>query len=119
MPRSVSQMFPSRWLRAADLPRAVTVKIISVDVQEMRQVDGTRAWKALLGFEGKEKRLIVNKTQAEALARLTGSEQLAEWIGHTVRLAPGTAHNGRGTIAILAAEQPAVPTNGASSEPEA
>ena len=119
MPKSVSEMFPSKWLRAADLPRVVTVKIASVDVQEMRQVDGTRAWKALIGFEGKEKRLIVNKTQAEALARLTGSEHFANWIGHTVRLAPATAHNGRATIAILAAEQPAVLTNGASSEPEA
>lgn len=104
MPRSVSQMFPSKWLRAADLPRVVTVKIASVDVQEMRQVDGSKAWKALIGFENKEKKLICNKTQAEALARLTGSEQFAEWIGHTVRLAPATAHNGRPTIAILAVE---------------
>ena len=100
-PETVSELFPRPWLCAADLQgRPVRVTIHRVDVEDVRQRDGSTVLKAVLTFERATKRMILNKTQCEALAELTGTERLAEWVGHSVVLSPGTAPNGKPTIVI-------------------
>ena len=48
-PRTVSDLFPSPWLKAEDLAgRAVTVKIVAAQVETIRQFDGTQAPKLVL-----------------------------------------------------------------------
>jgi len=104
LPQTVSELFPRQWLKAEDLSgRAVTVKILAVDVEELRQPNGERKAAAVLRFARTDKRLILNKTQCGALAAICGSERLADWQGHSVQLTPATAPNGKPTIAILAA----------------
>lgn len=103
LPQTVGDLYPRKWLKCEDLGgRAVTVKILAVDVDELRQPDGTRRQAAVLTFERASKRLILNKTQCGALAAICGSERLADWPGHTVQLTPATAPNGKPTIAIRA-----------------
>ncbi len=108
-PETVSELYPSKWLKAADLNgRAVTVKITRVDVEEFRQRDGSKKLAAVLTFERARKRMILNKTQCGQMVAITGSERFADWVGHTVMLVPATAHNGKATIAI----REAPPQNG-------
>jgi hypothetical protein len=103
-PQTVSELYPPKWVKAADLGgHAVTVKISDVTVESFRLPDGTQRASAVLAFEGRTKRLILNKTQCKQLAEITGSERFEEWVGRSVSLAPATAQNGKPTIAIRAA----------------
>lgn len=103
-PATVSELYPSPWLKPEDLAgRAVTVKIVAAQVEEIRQFDGSKAPKLVISFEKASKRLIANKTQARRLAELTQTEAFAAWAGHRVTLKPAVAQNGKPTIAIDAA----------------
>jgi len=100
-PKTVSELYPPKWVKAADLGgRAVTVKIAEVTVESFRMPDGTFRASAVLAFEGKTKRLILNKTQCKELVEITGSERFEDWVGRSISLAPATAQNGKPTIAI-------------------
>ena len=100
-PATVSELYPSQWLRAGDLrPGGARVKIIAVEVQEMRQRDGTTKQSAVLTFERCTKRMICNITQCRALTEILESERFADWVGHTVCLVPAVASNGKGTIEV-------------------
>jgi hypothetical protein len=103
VPKTVSELYPPKWVKAADLGgHAVSVKITSVTVESFRLPDGTFRASAVLAFEGKTKRLILNRTQCKQLAEVAGSERFEDWVGRTVILAPATAQNGKPTIAIRA-----------------
>jgi hypothetical protein len=102
-PKTVSELYPPKWVKAADLGgHVVTVVISDVTVESFRLPDGTHRASAVLAFEGKTKRLILNKTQCKQLAEITGSERFEEWVGRSVSLAPAMAQNGKPTISIRA-----------------
>ena len=97
MPK-VSQIYASPWLRAADLlGSTVTVTVARVSAEEVRQRDNTTSPRIIPDFASKQKRLILNKTQARSLAAALGDEA-ADWRGARITLRPGTAHNGLPTI---------------------
>jgi len=99
--RTVSDVYPSPWLRPEDLAGAARrVQVESVDVQGFRQRDGSTQEKIVVGFLGKQKRMICNVTQARALAEIAGSEEIDRWAGAQVVLTPARATNGKLTIAV-------------------
>lgn len=128
-PQTLSQLYPGKYLKADDLNgKSYTLRIVAVNVELVRQFDGTKAWKVVLSFDKAQKLLILNKTQCRALAAITGSELFARWQGVTVRLSPVTAQNGKPTIHIakvltadsppIAEEKASLPTSqGSSHEP--
>ena len=100
-PETVTELYPSPWLKAEDLDgRAVTVTIKAVDLEDFRLPDGTHKPAAVLTFERASKRLILNKTMCRAILAIAGSERFIDWVGQRVTLAPATAPNGRPTIDI-------------------
>ena len=106
---TVSEVYPSKWLRADDLQgRSVTVVISACSLEAVRQRDGSEQKRLVLSMKAKEKRFILNKTQARTMADLAGTEHFSEWPGAVVVLSPARAPNGQGTIAITApAREPA------------
>jgi hypothetical protein len=112
-PQSVGEMWPSRYLTAADVTGRVTLKIRQVTLEEFREPGtGEKTWKPVISFEtlsGRQtqKSLIANKTQGHSFAQITGSERFADWPGKLIVLAPARAQNGKPTISILPPEQPA------------
>ena len=107
-PETVSAVFPSKYLTAADLARPVVLKVAAVDVEEFRQQGGAQEWRRAarwdsVGGPAADEALIANKSQCRALAQLAGSERFADWPGATVLLTPGRAQNGKATILIQAA----------------
>lgn len=100
----VSELYPSKWLSPADLQRPVTVTILSVDIENLRQADGSNANKLVLTFHKAHKRMVLNQTQAKRLAELLGDE-FGGWVGARVQLAPSRASNGKATIAVFEAQQ--------------
>jgi hypothetical protein len=82
---NINNLFPSKYLKAADLPEdeAVSLKIAKIKIEEVGKDKDT---KPVIYFEGEEKGFVANKTNCRAIAALTGSEEVEEWVGQTVRL---------------------------------
>lgn len=107
----VSDIFTTRFLRAADLGgRAPLVTIKAVSRQDFP--DGPRL---VVAFEEGSKLLSVNRTNGRELARLFGDETTA-WIGQRVRLVVRDVDY-RGTqvpaIRVAPAEAPVAPAKAA------
>jgi hypothetical protein len=83
MPR-VSEEYGGSFLKAADLQgRTVPCVIDRVTKEEFR--DGELKW--VVSFKGKDKRLVLNKTNADLIALQHGDE-MDQWAGRTIKLYP-------------------------------
>ncbi len=82
----ISEMFPSRFLSASDLPKGRTVEVDIEDVQMVAMDDeGGNTFKPAVSFVGKQKQLVLNRTNAEVLARVFGPDS-DDWLGKKVFL---------------------------------
>ncbi len=80
---SVSELFPSRFLKAADLKgRTVKAKIKKVEVEEIGQ---DRDEKPVVYFEGVERGLVMNKTNGVAIAEIHG-DVTGGWTGKEIEI---------------------------------
>ena len=81
----INAAFPSEYLKAADLQgREVEVKMSFVDMQEV-----DNEMKPILRFQGKDRGLVLNKTNANTITDLYGDETEA-WEGKPIILFPTT-----------------------------
>ena len=106
---SVSELFPSRFLKAADLKgRTVKVKIKKVEVEEIGQ---DKDEKPVIYFEGVERGLVMNKTNGVAIADIHG-DVTGGWTGKEIEIfsmmVPYQGQN-VAAIRIRAVAEPAVP----------
>jgi hypothetical protein len=101
----ISQVFASEFLQAADLQgRSWPVEMLAVSPRVLR---GKR--KLVLTFRGGKKGLILNATNARAIAKLHGDETEA-WPGKRIAIYPTTCDSPEGIvdcIRIAAAPAPA------------
>ena len=80
----INAAFPSDFIKAADLQgREVTVTMASVELKDV----GSGEMKPTLYFAGKEKGLVLNKTNANAISQMYG-DQTEAWNGRQVTLFP-------------------------------
>lgn len=97
----VSEVYVSNWLKAEDLAgKTVKVTIAKAGADLLPQSDGSKQTRIIVDFVGKQKRLILNRTQAAALAAL-GGDDTDLWTGLEVYLSPSLASNNKATITIL------------------
>lgn len=98
----IEQLFPSRWLHPEALNgRAVTVTIAAVTLEKVHNPTTNRQeQKPAVAFKGATKLLLMNKTQALAIARILGSGETDDWTGRRVTLSAAIAPNGKQTIAV-------------------
>lgn len=76
--------FPSRFFRASDLPdEGLVVMIEKVALEPV--ADGEEP-KLTASFVNQTKRLVVNKTNAESIAAIVGSDDVDDWPDHEVKL---------------------------------
>lgn len=79
---TVDEMFPSKYLRAADLPRRGLT--LTIDAIEKEQIGGDDKW--VLYFVGEDERgLCLNKTNALAIADGYGRDT-ENWSGRKIHL---------------------------------
>ncbi len=99
---SIKDLWPDKWLRAEHLQgKRPTVAIEAVTVDPLYNPRSKKHEPRLIvAFYGKQLRLVCNKTQANALAIVTGSDDYTLWPGHRVVLSTGRAPNGSDTIVI-------------------
>lgn len=117
--------YQSEWLNGLDLAgKTVQVIINGVSLETVQNQRGERAQKAAVSFRSKggqmlKKRLLLNKTNAIALAKLFGTETDA-WVGKGVSLRPEmiTAFGQQHNVVRIAGASPAA-SNGKPAEPPA
>ena len=100
-PQSIHEVF-TFYLSPAHVeghPRTVTVKSVTADM-----IYNAQAKKELpaivLHFTDARRSLKLNKTQAEAMWTITGTDDFHKWTGHKIHLATAPAGNGKMTIKI-------------------
>ena len=81
---NLDQMYPSKWLKASDLQgQTIPVVIMRVVMEDV----GDEAGKPVAYFQGKEKGLVLNKTNAMSIGVVHGQETEG-WVGKTIELFP-------------------------------
>jgi hypothetical protein len=81
---NVNKAFPSQYLKASDL--GTNQPIVAIDRVATEPVGKEKEMKLVLYFEGKEKGVVLNKTNARAIVAIAGSEETDDWVGVRVRL---------------------------------
>ena len=84
----VSDMFSGSFLKAADLQgKRVRVNIEWVGQEMLRDDKGGEQEKIVVQFRKRDKKLVLNKTNAETIARMLGDDT-DDWIGKEIQLYP-------------------------------
>jgi hypothetical protein len=87
----VDLMFPSRYLRAADFEgKTVTLTISDVFRDKVQMATGQKAEKYIVRFRETDKELILNKTNAKAVAKVLDQPKAVKWAGEKIVLKPTT-----------------------------
>jgi len=96
---NINDAFPSNYLKASDLKGREVV--VTIDRVEYEAVGRQKEMKAVIYFKGKEKGVVLNKTNANKIIELTGSAVTEEWDGFAVRLFPTTTEFGGETVECI------------------
>lgn len=82
---NINEMYPSKWLKSSDIgDRTVVVTIAKVLMEDLGQGEN-KDRKPCVYFEGKEKALALNKTNASTIAKLYGPSTDG-WIGKRISI---------------------------------
>ena len=85
---NINSAFPSSYLKAADFNgKRVRLTMRTVTMETMQSRDGTDEKKPVLYFSGTDKGLVLNKTNAAAIAEMYGPET-DDWAGKQIVLYP-------------------------------
>lgn len=83
----IGDAFPSAFLKASDLQgRSFVVTIDTVVTEEM--IDGKK--KPVVHFQGTDKGLVLNMTNANAMSKAFGSDETDTWKGQSIELFAST-----------------------------
>lgn len=83
---NINDTFPSKNLKAADLAGAEV--IVTIDHVDFEPIGQQREMKAVVYFKGKQKGLVLNKTNGKKIAAIAGTEETDDWTGVKIRLYP-------------------------------
>jgi len=95
----VDLLFPSKYLKAADLggqDRVVVIKRLDAK-HKMKMAGGASTQKPILWLEGEAKMLALNKTNGKSIAKVYGPET-DNWVGKAIVLFPTTTTFGGDTV---------------------
>jgi hypothetical protein len=88
MTMKISQVFPSKYITAADLNgKSFTLTIRTVTLEEMQTHDNKQVRKPVVWFEKAEKGFVMNVTNAHIIVALYGDET-SGWTGKRITLYP-------------------------------
>lgn len=106
-PLNINQAFSSKYLKHSDLNgKRVLVTIDQVTVETIGQ-GNEQEQKPVLYFQGKDKGMVLNKTNAFSIAEIVGSEDTDHWKGHRIVLHQDrTMYQGKPTSCIRVAAPP-------------
>jgi hypothetical protein len=84
-------VFPSKYLKASDLNgKPVVVTIKEASMEKLKNGNGEEETKTVLYFEKAKKGLILNRTNWDKIADITGEDDSDNWPSHRVEMFPTT-----------------------------
>jgi len=107
--------FPSQFLKASDL--GTNQPVVTIDRVEREKVGRGQDTKPVLFFQGKDKGLVLNKTNANKIIELTGSAVTEEWTGFRVILFATTTEFAGDTVECIRIKAAKQGVNGAKPKP--
>jgi hypothetical protein len=97
-----NQVFPSRWLKAADLESdGETVTIGRVTMEEIGE---ERERKPVMSFDETDQCLVINLTNWNSIAELTGKDDSDDWPGRVIKLVRVKVQYGKKTVDAIRIE---------------
>ena len=84
MGTTIDDLFPSRYLKAADLKGQKRILTISKITSE--EIGKDKKAEPIIYFQKCKKGLVLNKTNAKRIAEVLGSKTLSDWPGKSVAL---------------------------------
>ena len=108
---NTASMFPSKFLKAADLenqPSGVILTVSTVTFEGVDHDDGSSEQRPVVHFEETKKGLILNRTNANALQELFGDET-DNWLGKKIKLIRSTTDFRGKRVPCLRMEAPELP----------
>lgn len=110
---NINDAFPSNYLKASDL--AGQQPIVTIDRVEFEPVGREKEMKPIVYFAGKDKGIVLNKTNAKNITNLVGSPDTDDWAGFRIKLyATNVEFNGETVEAIRVKAAPPANGNGAA-----
>jgi hypothetical protein len=98
----LGEVFHSKYLKAEDLQgKTVRVVIQHVDLEDVGLEEGKKERKLVCYFVGKERQLVLNKTNAESIAEITGCDDTDDWAGAPIALFPDKTKFGGKTVPCI------------------
>ena len=82
---NINEMFAGKYLGAVDIDEDMDVTIIGESEVEVTN-EGRKEMKFCLHFKELDKPMILNKTNAKAIAQVLGSANTEDWVGQRVTL---------------------------------
>jgi len=113
----MNDLFPSKYLRAADLQGKPRTVVINHVTHEVFKDDGVSVTKTILHFNGNGTApVVVNKTNWKMLVAITGADDDENWTGHKIELRSEKVNAPGGkivdSIRVHEAPQPKIVKNG-------
>ena len=96
---NIDSAFPSAYLKASDL--GTSAPVVTIDRVEVEPVGRDREMKPVVYFKGKEKGVVLNKTNSNMIATLTGSRDTDDWSGCQIRIYATTTEFGGETVECI------------------
>ena len=81
---NINDAFPSNYLKASDLGEAQPV--VTIDRVEVEPVGRGKEMKPVIYFAGKQKGMVLNKTNSKKIADIAGSPDTDDWHGIQIKL---------------------------------
>jgi hypothetical protein len=81
---NINDAFPSNYLKASDL--AGSQPVVTIDRVAFEPVGQKREMKPILYFVGKDKGVVLNKTNSKNITNLVGSPETDDWVGFKIKL---------------------------------
>ncbi len=109
MTRNISMIKSSRYLRKEDADPEITVTIREVAEENVSMEGAPDEYKFVVYFEGQEKGVVLNWTNAQLTANAVGTSDMDQWPGKSITLYhdPNVSYGGKliGGIRVKAAQQ--------------
>jgi hypothetical protein len=113
---SINDAFPSNYLKASDIRGAEPV--VTIDHVAFEPVGRQREMKAVVYFKGKEKGIVLNKTNATKITQIAGSDLTEDWENVRIKLfATETEFGGETVECIRIKSVPPASKNGHPVKP--
>ena len=101
---NINSAFPSNYIKASDLnDSSIIVTIREVKVE---QVGRDKDTKMVLYFQGKEKGMVLNKTNARKIAEIAGSQDTDDWQGTAIMIYPTETEFAGETVECIRVKPP-------------